>query len=714
MASAFRNADLTGLKLKEPFPDSAFDQAHKPRGEHVMDAFWDNKKWPRTLKRELGVPDDKDPLRPTFGKKADRPASALTSQGRPLSAAGARRSRPGTAPSGGRILAKPVRPPSATGFPWDAAGTGQGPVFYTKCAKDLREDFKSKQEHNAKFDLKHLIAKTGEDAHDLCLSQASTEDGGDEIDDGDSDDSQLEDEERLARAFKRVERFMQVAETATMLANSLKAENEQHLLEIESLSGSIEQYEEKVLFLEESEIAWREKNTVLRDRDAMHCSNLEHARMNRCDLEDRTRPLDLRMNLVRKKLRRNAMTYDQMGDRFSSQRSTEELGLLWQAWRSEHDKAMLCKGTTVEEMRDNKHQLDEQQARIAELEEQLEEIPRLMDRLHGAHADIGKLGFFKSKVIDLLQGRVCKFRQTGDKPVIKSAMKIWMKAMPILRLEREQMKLRQEHEELKDNYIALHQQLVALQNKMDDDPRLATLRTQLAVALDRQGVLEEDVHATSERSIARLETIQTLTLQYESEMQDARQNWQAMEVALRTEIAEGNEVWQRRFSAAVKEHAAQTATLRSEADELEARVDDLLEALHLDGDASGDGRSTRLPRVVPRSKGVLCAGCMTQILHRDVRPLQSVEEIQAPANHLEEEKAALFGNTLGGPDPDNSAHSFLWHRRKDPPKSVLEGTMPSPKRREAARRPQSAVGRSCRRVDALREEVAGFRTSWRG
>merc|ERR1719375_2464717 len=119
-----------------------------------------------------------------------------------------------------------------------------------------------------------------------------------------------------------------------------------------------------------------------------------------------------------------------MGERFMEQRRLEELGLLWQAWRQEYEKALLNKGTSAEAVRRASVKMDNQKQLIAELEERLQEIPRLEEKLQQAHAEIANHEAFEAKLIDYA------FRpQETDKDILRAAWRSWTTAMPTLRVE---------------------------------------------------------------------------------------------------------------------------------------------------------------------------------------------------------------------------------------------------------------------------------------
>jgi len=275
-----------------------------------------------------------------------------------------------------------------------------------------------------------------------------------------------------------------------------------------------------------------------------------------------------------------------------------------------------------------------------------------------------------------------------------------------LRAEREHRVLVQAHRDLQNDYSVANGEIAALRKAAEEDTRLHEARQEIIEALDKQHMLQADLDMQLRRSSDRLRTIQDIKMHHKIELQLASDRLRAAQEATRGELDDLDDAWQKRHTELDQAHSARNDKLSSECDELEARVDDLLEALSLEG-ASGDGRVGRPPRVVPRSQGVLCAGCLTQILYRDVQPIGSAEELWGAAQRgLDKEKAVLFEKSIGGPDPHDLAHTFLWDRRKDPPKT-----------RKVLSRPRSAVEANRKRhgrAEAMREEVVGFRNVWRG
>lgn len=188
-------------------------------------------------------------------------------------------------------------------------------------------------------------------------------------------------------------------------------------------------------------------------------------------------------------------------------------------------------------------------------------------------------------------------------------------------------------------------------------------------------------------------------------------------------MARIREEGEKRLAEAVERHAEVQAWLLTEGSALETRVDDLQDALKLGG--AGDSHCiSRQPRVVPWGSGVLCAGCLTQILHRDVMPLAPSKALRAAATVrsspqrsvapprgelLAEEQAAFFAEALQGVmDPAEVGHGWLWQRRKDPFGLAFPRALASPDRSpcaEVSAEPAAEPAMGC--VESMEPNVAG-------
>jgi len=546
-----------------------------------------------------------------------------------------------------------------------------------------------------------------------------------------------------------------MADVAEQQAAATQIHLDAALVEIEALNEALAEYEEKVEFLTEAEDRWREKNSKLRIQRDTDLNLLDQARMNRCDLEDRCRPLDKNYNLARKQLRRWGMSWDIMGELVTRKGNTEALSLVVVSWRVmvEEIKNAGANQSKRKSQVDIKALVIALQERIVELEEQVAEIPELQEALTAAENRIETLEGICMKQGEKTLRKVFGMRTVGE--LAKLYFSTWVKITPALIAERELRESLAREADLESKYLNCYYQLLALQDDIENNTSLVTARRALAVALDRQNMLQSDLDSSFTRSRSRYETIQRLQFEHRMEMKDCKDVLRATQLAFQAELAEVKADWEKRYGEMEKHYVQEVRRLTGETDELEARVDDLLEALYPDG-APGDDRSSRPPRVVPRSRGTLCAGCMTQILHRDIVPLRSTAEVDAATPERQDrERSALFAKTLGQPDPHNSAQAFMWHRRKDPSNNMVgarafrevgfdsEDDALSPLRlhqitsRQTSSlgetsvlgRPKSAtaLGKSASlgrpksatalgkigKADALREEVAGFRKDWR-
>merc|ERR1719356_735891 len=91
---------------------------------------------------------------------------------------------------------------------------------------------------------------------------------------------------------------------------------------------------------------------------------------------------------------------------------------------------------------------------------------------------------------------------------------------------------------------------------------------------------------------------------------------------------------------------------------------------------AGDGGEANVAddkwRIVSKGQGVLCTGCLTQILHRTVRPLpplQALKDLKEDRliGKLDKAKRLFFEEELAGmPDPDDPVHTAAYMNRKDP------------------------------------------------
>merc|ERR1719335_403937 len=97
---------------------------------------------------------------------------------------------------------------------------------------------------------------------------------------------------------------------------------------------------------------------------------------------------------------------------------------------------------------------------------------------------------------------------------------------------------------------------------------------------------------------------------------------------------------------------------------LEAQLEAIKRGL---GGSSGEGGEHS--QVVPKGQGVLCCGCLRQIVNRGVKQLPpvSMPKPKSPTRKEERLKKSFFEKELQGMvDPDDLLHSEVWKFRRDP------------------------------------------------
>jgi hypothetical protein len=123
------------------------------------------------------------------------------------------------------------------------------------------------------------------------------------------------------------------------------------------------------------------------------------------------------------------------------------------------------------------------------------------------------------------------------------------------------------------------------------------------------------------------------------------------------------------------EMAYEMAKLKAELEEerqiLEDQIAGLEAQLKIAKSQKGGGgfgqEDPNLDRVVPKGQGVLCCGCMRQMLHRKVQPIAPAAALKGPSHMMDVKKHAFFESELHGmPDPDDPIHSYVWAAHKDP------------------------------------------------
>jgi len=143
----------------------------------------------------------------------------------------------------------------------------------------------------------------------------------------------------------------------------------------------------------------------------------------------------------------------------------------------------------------------------------------------------------------------------------------------------------------------------------------------------------------------------------------------------------------KRAAEAAKEAAwlARVKAVQDKLDELQERYDteteDLMkqlkatqsrlqiteDALAAASGGAGSGQEPDAMRVVPNGQGILCTGCLKQVLLRDITPLPPKAAMTASVPELETARRAFFKKGLGGRlQTDDAFQNKMWNDAKDP------------------------------------------------
>lgn len=157
----------------------------------------------------------------------------------------------------------------------------------------------------------------------------------------------------------------------------------------------------------------------------------------------------------------------------------------------------------------------------------------------------------------------------------------------------------------------------------------------------------------------------------EKARQEKAQLLREAEVRLRDAVQKCRDVAEERYNAAMEAMALERSRYEATIDELQETLD--IQMFGAGGKKKGD------QRVVPRGKGVLCIGCLRQMVHRDVRQLPPIKTYTSSVEYVDGLKQKFFDSTMQAAlRPEDELMSIEWQRGLDP-----NGLAPMPELRES-------------------------------
>jgi len=428
--------------------------------------------------------------------------------------------------------------------------------------------------------------------------------------------------------------------------DELEAKVEELTLQNETLTDQLadttkrlEEAEERIEFLEEAEVRWRDKlsqarleiertklalersSTVSADREAGLIASLLDAQ-------------ELRRQLARIK-RRRALMLDGMESKFATREEEDYQAISFRMWRAR---------IIQDKMRRKLEELEQKRAReVGDLQKHVAVERARVESLRATEVRL------KARLTQAAHRFLARSISTSAHPAAPAhALRAWCGIHPAITLENELERTKAELEATKAELAELQEKTSALQVAYDQ------------VVEERDTLLAENGEMKEE-----LEFIK-------AEMGGSKE---AMEARLRAE-REKEEAHRKAIADLEQKITDLTAAKDQEIEELENEIQvlegrlTLAEAAAASGGAGGPvAEVDEATRVCPKGQGVLCVGCLKQLVHRSVKPLPPLGayDVAPSLTRLEKEKRAFFEREmLGMGNPDDSGHKHVYKARKDP------------------------------------------------
>lgn len=420
----------------------------------------------------------------------------------------------------------------------------------------------------------------------------------------------------------------------------------EHEATIESLTGELaettqqlEVAEERIVQLEMSEERWRQKNSKLRTQNENLLLVIERRTLEREDLEIALKTTIMELRELKKKyalfMRRRKLMLEAMQEKWGEMNDTDNKALLTRFWqfgavnqRHERTSAAL----------ESRRQREGKELQLVAKTERL--------RADSAEALVAGL---KARLKEAGHRLLDRALSTFAWPWAKGhAFHAWTAVHPAVTLEN---RLEETTEKLRETAAELEE------SKEFGKRTYAELQTTKA----RRDWLEAELKRVQEALDAAL-----------AELGDTSK-MDALVAKLEVE-RKAKEANQKRIDELLAEIKKMEEEFDEEREEYEVRIAELEAKVNAAERAAAAGKDTGdgggIPdeqRVVPRGTGVLCVGCLKQIVNRGVSPLPPLVGAKEPSTKLEKAKRMFFSKELKGQvDPDDPLHAAAWKGAKDP------------------------------------------------
>lgn len=455
---------------------------------------------------------------------------------------------------------------------------------------------------------------------------------------------------------------------AELLQQNLEYEQEAKDAKEEMLKAQelVKECEEKIEFLEEAEEMWREKLTAAKLEMGRITQALERASLvsndRECGLIKTILELRHTNKVFAKYRRRRGLMLEATEESLRRRQNADEQSLVMRMWGHQSMKDHLTLQLETLERR--------RRQEVGDLQMQLQ-CERF--RVAALEANVGRL---EARLRQAAHRLLARSLSVKDWPSASShAFRVWSASVPVVILEDA---LAKALADLKESNELLER----------ESNRTAFQGEDLALT-------------TSDRDDTRVR-LKIVTAERDAFWEDLRE-WRDPElVAARLAAERAKEkAWEDRLAEEHRKFMEFKKLAQQAQDELEielkatlARMAQLEFALESSNGAGKKGLEDDNLRVVPKGTGVLCVGCLQQLVHRAVRPLPAKTLMSSSMSKLEVSKRRFYEQTLDGmPSADDPMHTEAFQGRRDPYGLVALQAWPSPN--------SSAVGRKTPRVQTL-------------
>lgn len=450
-----------------------------------------------------------------------------------------------------------------------------------------------------------------------------------------------EDESGSTDSRDTVERQADEIEDLKDANEALEKRNQELDLKVDTLEEELKQTkealataEDRIEFLEEAELRWREMLSQARLEIERLKQVLERASMVGNDREGGLVRTLQQLQALREKFaafvrRRNFMLRELEG-RLEKKEKEDSVAVVIRMWRASAIKERLAR--KLEDLECRRHR------EVAELNQQLSlEHDRVLDLR--AHKERLQARLKQAAQRLLRRSLGCDAWPSA----MDHAFRAFVAAHPVNSLENALEFCQAELERTNSELDAMTERAEKAEEERE------------ALAKEREGLLGENARLAEELRFLKEQIGGSL-----EEMEAKRREQEERERQHREEVKR----WEDKVRELEETFCEERETLETQIRTLETR---LAVAEAAPGAKGGDGEDDDASRVVPKGQGVLCVGCLKQLVHRGVEPLPPVGALTTTSEKLEKAKRKFFEKALSGAlDPNDALHAQAFQSRKDP------------------------------------------------